>query len=186
MGRMIKTVCVFCGAQSGNKSEYIEAAKEVGSLLAQRNCRLVYGGGHVGLMGFLADSCLQTGGEVIGVIPKALQDREMAHPRITDLRVVDSMHERKALMEQLSDLVIALPGGFGTMDELNEIITWRQLGFHRMPIYLLNTSGYFDHFLQFLDRAKDDGFISREHLDYLKVCHSIDELNHALTSFIEA
>lgn len=182
MSRIAKSVCVFCGASSGNKPEYMEAAKEVGALLAQRNCRLIYGGGHVGLMGLLADSCLQMGGDVIGVIPKALETRELAHSRLTDLRVVDSMHERKALMEQLSDIVIALPGGFGTMDELNEIITWRQLGFHKMPIFLLNINGYFDHFLGFVKRAKEDGFITQEHLDYLIICNSVTELNHSLLS----
>jgi uncharacterized protein (TIGR00730 family) len=124
------------------------------------------------------------GGEVIGVIPRALQDRELAHSRVTDLRVVDSMHERKALMEQLSDIVIALPGGFGTMDELNEIITWRQLGFHKMPIFILNVGGYFDDYLRFLERAKVDGFISQEHLDFLMICKSVDELNHSLAAHI--
>ena len=178
MKKFSKSVCVFCGSASGTNPKIQEAAREVGALIAQRNCRLVYGGGHVGLMGTLADACLQMGGDVIGVIPKALQERELAHDRITDLRVVDSMHERKALMEQLSDVVIALPGGFGTLDELNEIITWKQLGFHRMPIYLLNIDGYFDAFLQFLDRALADGFIQQHHRDYLIVAQSVDELNH--------
>lgn len=164
----------------GTNPRHQEAARELGLLLGQRNFRLIYGGGHVGLMGVVADACLQVGGQVTGVIPKSLQERELAHDRLTDLRIVDSMHERKALMEQLSDIVVALPGGFGTLDELNEIITWRQLGFHSMPIYLLNIDGYFDGFLMFLQRSHQDGFITQEHLDYLQVCSTIDEFNHLL------
>lgn len=175
-----KSVCVFCGSASSNQQTFQDAAKDLGALLAQKNYRLVYGGGHVGLMGMLADACLQMGGAVIGVIPKALQQRELAHQRVTELRVVDSMHERKALMEQLSDIVVALPGGFGTLDELNEIITWKQLGFHQMPIYLLNIDGYYDYFLHFLERGVADGLISKEHLGFLIVCKSVDELNHHL------
>lgn len=178
MGKISKSVCVFCGSKTGTNTSIQEAAQELGALLAQRNYRLVYGGGHVGLMGLLADACLQMGGEVIGVIPRALQEKELAHQRVTDIRVVDSMHERKALMEQLSDIVVALPGGFGTLDELNEIITWRQLGFHHMPIYLINIDGYFDPFLKFLERACHDGFISQSDLDLVIVCESVDELNH--------
>jgi uncharacterized protein (TIGR00730 family) len=180
MEKSVKTVCVFCGSNRGNRPVFSEAARDLGLIIGQRNFRLVYGGGHVGLMGILADACLQVGGQVIGVIPSALQQRELAHDRLFDLRIVDSMHERKALMEQLSDIVIAMPGGFGTLDELNEIVTWKQLGFHRMPIYLLNIDGYFDHFLAFVKKAALEGFISTEHLDYLIVCNSVDELSRLL------
>lgn len=180
MEKSNKSVCVFCGSNSGNNPLYQEAARDLGALLGQKNYTLVYGGGHVGLMGMMADSCLQMGGEVTGVIPKSLQQREVAHSRLTDLRVVDSMHERKALMEQLSDVVVALPGGFGTLDELNEIITWRQLGFHKMPIYILNIDGYYDYFLKFLERSVRDGFISSEHLDYLIICPTVDAFKHLL------
>lgn len=149
-------------------------------MLGQRGMRLVYGGGHVGLMGAVADACLEVGGDVIGVIPRALQQRELAHTRLGELRIVESMHERKALMEQLSDIIVALPGGFGTLDELNEIITWRQLGFHQMPIYILNVDGYYDQFLEFLQRSVADGFVAQEHLDFLIVCSSVTEFNHKL------
>jgi uncharacterized protein (TIGR00730 family) len=182
MEKVQKSVCVFCGSSSGRNPAFIEAAKDLGALLAQRNFRLVYGGGHVGLMGLVADACLQMGGEVIGVIPKALQQREVAHNRLTDLRVVESMHERKALMEQLSDIIVALPGGFGTLDELNEIITWKQLGFHQMPIYILNIDGYYDDFIKFLRRSVADGFISQDHLNYLEICNSVQDFNHSLAA----
>ena len=175
-----KSICVFCGAKTGNNPLFKEAARELGVLIAQRGFRLVYGGGHVGLMGVVADACLQVGGEVVGVIPAALEQKELAHDRVTELRVVDSMHERKALMEKLSDVVVALPGGFGTLDELNEILTWKQLGFHSMPIYLLNIDGYYDQFLEFLKRCHSEGFITSEHLSYLQVCDSVEGLNHSL------
>ncbi len=178
----LKSVCVFCGSQKGNNQNYIDAAEDVGELIAQKDFRLVYGGGHVGLMGIMADSCIALGGEVIGVIPKSLLERELSHKKLTELRVVDSMHERKALMENLSDIVVAMPGGFGTLDELNEILTWKQLGFHQMPIYILNIDGYYDLFLKFVQRAVDDGFISKEHQKYLIICNTVKELSELLSS----
>lgn len=175
----LKSVCVFCGSQTGKNIKFREAAEEVGQVIAQKGMRLVFGGGHVGLMGIAADACLALGGEVIGVIPKSLQQKELAHNRLSELRVVDSMHERKALMESLSNFVVALPGGFGTLDELNEILTWKQLGFHNMPIYLLNIDGYYDLFIQFVQRAVSDGFIAEEHQKYLIICNTVKELaNH--------
>jgi len=143
----------------GNRPAYTEAAQAVGRALVQRGWGLVYGGGRVGLMGVVAEAVLAGGGEVIGVIPGAFVEREVAHHGITDLRVVRTMHERKALMAELSDGFIALPGGYGTLDEFCEIITWAQLGIHAKPCALLNCRGYFDAFLAQLDRAASDGFV---------------------------
>ncbi len=171
-----KSVCVFCGSSSGNKAYFQDLASELGRELAQHNFCLVYGGGHVGLMGILADSCIQMGGKVVGVIPKALESLELAHTRLDELRIVDSMHERKALMEKLSDAVIAIPGGFGTLDELNEIITWRQLGFHKMPIIILNSHGYYDYFIKFIERAVEDEFIKKSDLEFIHICNSVSEV----------
>jgi len=152
-------VCVFCGSSDGNRPVYRERASEVGRTLAQRGIGLVYGGGNAGLMGALADAALAAGGEVIGVIPRRLADREVAHAGLTQLHVVETMHERKALMTELSAAFLTLPGGFGTLDELFEAITWRQLGFHDKPCGILDVDGYFDGLLAFVDRAVDDGFI---------------------------
>lgn len=159
----MKSVCVFCGSHMGGPPVYRSIARELGAVLAGLGLRLVYGGGGVGLMGVVADAVLETGGEVVGVIPRALATRELAHAGVTELHVVGSMHERKALMADLSDGFIALPGGFGTLDELCEIITWAQLGIHRKPCGILNINGYFDDFLRLLDRAVADGFIRAEH-----------------------
>jgi uncharacterized protein (TIGR00730 family) len=173
-----KSVCLFCGSQKGNSPLYIEAAYELGAAIAQKNWKLIYGGGNVGLMGIAADACLKLGGQVIGVIPKQIIELEVAHQNLTELYVVSSMHERKAMMEKLSDVVVALPGGFGTMDELNEILTWRQLGYHQMPIYLLNINNYYQKFIDFVQHSAQEGFIRKEHLDYLVVCQNINELLH--------
>jgi uncharacterized protein (TIGR00730 family) len=162
---MIKRICVFCGSSPGAKSEYKEAAQLLGRLLAAENIGLVYGGAEVGLMGAIADAALQAGGEVIGVIPKHLVAKEVAHKSLTDLRVVDSMHERKALMAELSDGFIALPGGFGTFEELFEVVTWSQLGLHRKPTGLLNVLGYYDSLLQLLDQGVSEEFIRPGHRD---------------------
>jgi uncharacterized protein (TIGR00730 family) len=171
-----KSVCLFCGSQKGKSPLYTEAAKEVGTAIAQKNWKLVYGGGNIGLMGIAADACLQLGGQVIGVIPKQIVDFEVAHQNLTELYVVNSMHERKAMMEKLSDVVIALPGGFGTLDELNEILTWRQLGHHQMPVYLLNINNYYDQFIAFVQHAVQEGFIKQEHFEYLIVCPTVNDL----------
>jgi uncharacterized protein (TIGR00730 family) len=171
-----RSICLFCGSQKGNSQLYEDAANELGATIAQKNWKLIYGGGNVGLMGIAADACLKLGGQVIGVIPKQIMDLEVAHQKLTELYVVNSMHERKATMEKLSDTVVALPGGFGTLDELNEILTWRQLGYHQMPIYLLNINNYYSKFIEFIEHSAKEGFIKDEHLKYLIVCSNISEL----------
>jgi uncharacterized protein (TIGR00730 family) len=158
-----KRICVFCGSSPGLRPEYRAAAAALGTELGRRGIELVYGGASVGLMGQLADSVLRAGGKAIGVIPEALKKREVAHLGLTELRVVPSMHARKQLMEELSDAFIAMPGGFGTLDEFCEIVTWRQLGIHAKPFGLLDVAGFFAPFLGFLDLAVRDGFIRPEH-----------------------
>ena len=156
---MLQRICVFCGSSFGSRPAYREAAETVGRLLCRRGIELVYGGGNVGLMGAMADACLDGGGRVIGVIPQALFDKEVAHLGLTELRVVNSMHERKALMADLSDAFLALPGGYGTWDEFCEVLTWSQLGIQRKACALLNVNGYYDPFLEFADRAVSEGFL---------------------------
>jgi len=156
-------LCVFCGSSPGANSQYAELARHLGALLARRGVGLVYGGGNVGLMGVLADAVLKDGGHVIGVIPQALVDLEVAHTGLPDLRVVASMHERKALMADLADGFIALPGGIGTLEEFCEILTWAQLGLHQKPCGLINVAGYFDHLMAFLDHAVSERFLRPEH-----------------------
>lgn len=156
----LKRVCVYCGSRHGSRPAYDQAARELGTTLARRGIELVYGGGRVGLMGTLANAVLAAGGSVIGVIPKALVSREIAHLELRDLRVVGSMHERKALMAELADAFIALPGGFGTLEELFEVLTWSQLGLHRKPHGLLNVEGFYDRLLSFLDHGVAEDFIS--------------------------
>lgn len=165
----MKRVCVFCGSSPGAKPDYMQAAKALGEALLARGLGLVYGGGDVGLMGGVARTVFEAGGEVIGVIPKALAEKEVAYTALTDLRVVESMHERKALMAKLSDAFIALPGGLGTIEELFEILTWTQLGIHEKPCGLLNVCGYFDDILHFVNRAVDENFINPEHRSLLAV-----------------
>ena len=160
----MRSICVFCGSSSGAQSVYADAAREMGRTLAERRLRVVYGGGHVGLMGVLADAAMAAGGGVIGVITEGLQLREVGHRGLADLRVVPSMHERKALMASLSDAFVALPGGAGTLDELFEAWTWTQLGIHRKPIGVLNTAGYYDPLLTFLSRAVAERFIRADDL----------------------
>ena len=158
--RVIRSICVFCGSRHGQNPAYTEAARELGRLLAERGIRLVYGGGRVGLMGEVADATLAAGGQVIGVIPTLLVTKEVEHRGLTQLHEVGSMHERKALMEQLSDAFVVLPGGFGTLDEACEILTWAQLGLHRKPLGLVNTACYFDLLSAFLDHAVGEDFLS--------------------------
>lgn len=159
----MERVCVFCGSSSGEGSVYEEGARQLGQTLAGSGITLVYGGASVGLMGALADAALEAGGQVIGVIPKALQEREISHGNLTDLRVVGSMHERKALMSELSDGFIAMPGGAGTLEEFFEIWTWAQLGEHGKPCGLLNVAGYYNPMLAFLDHMVLQGFLSEKH-----------------------
>ena len=159
----MKRLCVFCGSSHGANPAYAEAAVTLGTLLAKRGIGLVYGGGNVGLMGVIADAALAAGGEVIGVIPKSLADREVAHHGVTDLRVVDSMHTRKAMMAELSDAFIAMPGGVGTFEEFFEAITWTQLGLHRKACGLLNVAGFYTPLALFIDQAVSEGFIKPVH-----------------------
>lgn len=163
----MKRICVFCGSNPGNNPVYLEVARQLGKALVERKWGLVYGGGKVGIMGAIADVVLEEGGEVIGVIPQHLLNKEVAHQRLEDLRIVQSMHERKALMEKLSNGFIALPGGMGTLDEFCEILTWAQLGFHLKPCGLINVAGYYDRFLSFMDHAVTEGFIRLEHRSLL-------------------
>ena len=162
-------ICVFTGSSPGRRPEYREAAAALGQELARRGVGLVYGGSHVGLMGVLADAALAAGGTVVGVIPSALVDKELAHTGLSELRVVGSMHERKATMADLAEGFVALPGGWGTLDELFEILTWAQLGFHRKPCGLLNTAGYFDPLLAFVRHSVAEGFVRREYVDAVAV-----------------
>lgn len=159
----MQRLCVFCGSRVGANGLYQQAAAELGRLLVQRGYGLVYGGGHVGLMGVIADAVLQHGGEVIGVIPEAMVGRELAHTGLTHMHVVPSMHARKARMAELSDAFIAMPGGYGTFDELFEIISWALLGIHQKPIGLFNVAGYFDAMLACVEHAIAEGFIAPEH-----------------------
>jgi len=168
----MKRVCVFTGSAGGVRSEYPAAARSLGLLLAERGIDLVYGGARVGLMGVLADAALSAGGRVIGVIPQALIDKEVAHHGLTELRVVDSMHERKAMMADLADGFIAMPGGWGTLDELFEILTWAQLGLHRKPAGLLNVHGYYDRLLRYVEHATAEGFIRPQHAAMMLVAET--------------
>jgi len=159
---VIRRICIFCGSSTGLRPDYREAAEAIAIHLATRRIDVVFGGGCVGLMGVVADTALAHGGHVIGVIPNALVAREIAHRGLPDLRIVSSMHERKALMANLSDAFIALPGGFGTFEEFCEVVTWTQLGLHRKPCGLLNVAGYYDPLVALFDRAVADGFIKPE------------------------
>jgi len=156
-------ICVFCGSSPGKNSRYLEAAQRLGTVLAQEKLGLVYGGGRVGLMGLLADAVLEAGGEVTGVIPTALWEKEVGHRGLTQLHIVGTMHQRKALMAELADAFVALPGGIGTFEELFEIWTWGQLGIHHKPIALLNIEGYYDKLIGFIHHAKEEGFVRTQH-----------------------
>jgi uncharacterized protein (TIGR00730 family) len=158
----IRRICVFCGASTGSRPAYAEAAGALGRTLAARGLGLVYGGGSIGLMGVVADAALAAGGEAIGVLPRGLASREFAHAGLTQLHLVGSMHERKALMARLSDAFVALPGGLGTLEETFEVLTWAQLGIHRKPVALLNVDGYWDGLLALLGHARSEGFLRPE------------------------
>lgn len=158
----MKSICIFCGSSLGFKPAYKLAARAVGETLARRGLRLIYGGGNVGLMGTVADAALAASGEVIGVIPEFLVAKEIAHQGLTRLHVVESMHERKALMADLADAFVALPGGYGTLEEFCEVLTWTQLGLHQKPLGLLNVENYYDPLLQWFDQARTEGFLKTE------------------------
>ncbi len=169
-------ICVFCGSSFGNSSIYEDAAKEIGLLISSSNSTLIYGGGKVGLMGAVADSVLKTSGSVIGVIPDFLYQREVAHTSLTELHIVASMHERKMRMADLADVFVALPGGLGTLDELAEILTWKQLGLIQKPIALLNINSYFDPFILLLEKMASEGFLKQTSLDELLISSSPQKL----------
>ena len=173
---MKRSVCVFCGSAPGVSQEYTRATREFARVAVERGLRVVYGGASVGLMGVLADAVLAMNGEVVGVIPGALVDREIAHRGLTELHVVGTMHERKAMMAQLADAFVALPGGLGTLEELFEVWTWSQLGIHSKPCALLNTAGYYDPLIDFLDHAVEEGFVRERQRSTLIVSSDPDEL----------
>jgi uncharacterized protein (TIGR00730 family) len=179
----MRRVCVFCGSSPGRKPAYLEAARAMGRALARRGIGLVFGGGHVGLMGAVADAALAAGGEAVGVIPRGLQLRELAHEGLTTLHVVGSMHERKARMAELADGFVALPGGMGTLEELAEILTWAQLGLHARPCGLLDVAGYYDPLVAFLDRAVAEGFVRPDHRRLLVVAQDPDALLDAFAGW---
>jgi len=177
-------VCVFSGSSAGVRPEYRRAAEHLGQVLAERRIGLVYGGARVGLMGAVADAALAGGGEVIGVIPSGLVAKEIAHTGLTDLRVVGSMHERKALMADLADAFVALPGGWGTLEEFFEVLTWAQLGLHRKPCGLLNAHGYFDRLLSFIDHSVGERFVRSHHRSMVLVAGSPDELLRQFDAYV--
>jgi uncharacterized protein (TIGR00730 family) len=179
----VRRVCVYAGSNPGTVPAYADGAKALATTLAERGIGLVYGGGKVGLMGVLADTVLAAGGEAIGVMPQALIDREIGHPGLTELRVVDSMHERKALMAELADAFVAVPGGIGTLDELIEVYTWSQLGIHQKACGVLNVHGYYDHLAAFLDHAVTQGFLRPQHRAVLTVADEPAELLDRLAAF---
>jgi uncharacterized protein (TIGR00730 family) len=169
-------ICVFCGSSPGNAPAYAALAQSVGEGLARRGIGVVYGGGRVGLMGVVADSAVDAGGEVIGVIPQAMVDRELAHRGVSELRIVGTLHERKAVMAELSDAFIALPGGLGTLEELAEVVSWAQLGLHAKPIGLLGVGGYWADLLRWLDGAVAAGFIASANRGLILEASNLDEL----------
>lgn len=176
----MKKICVYCGSKPGKRPEYLEEARALGTQLAEAGLGLVYGGASVGIMGAVATAALEAGGHVTGIIPKSLLEKEIAHSGLNQLVVVDSMHERKAMMEKESDAFIALPGGFGTLEEIFEMLTWVQIGLHNKPCGLLNVQGYYDHLLTFLNHAISEGLIWPEQRDQILVERSASKLLMAM------
>ena len=174
--RKIRRVCVFCGSSSGVRPEYAQAAAELGKEIASAGMGLVYGGARVGLMGVMADAAIAAGGEVSGVIPRALVDRELAHTGLNQLHIVGSMHERKAMMADLADAFVLLPGGFGSWEEFCEVITWSQLGLHQKPCGVLNVAGYYDALLKLCSHAVNEGFVRASHGEIVIVAESASDL----------
>ncbi len=179
----MKRICVFCSSNNGADPIYLETAKKLGVFLVKEKIELVYGGGRVGLMGKIADTVMENGGKVIGVIPEALAEKEVAHEGLTELKVVSSMHERKALMAELSDGFIALPGGFGTFEELCEIITWAQLGFHDKPCGFLNINSYYEPLIELFDKATNEGFVRQEHRNIVLIQEDIQKMIEAMREY---
>lgn len=179
----LSRICVYCGSSAGSGPEYAQAAQALGGLLARNGLTLVYGGAEVGLMGLVADAALAAGGRVVGVIPRDLVDREIAHPNLTELVEVGSMHDRKLRMFELADAFVALPGGLGTLEELTEMATWAQLGIHRKPIVTLDVNGYWQPFHAFLREAVRHGFMKQENLDLIGSVGTVREVLPALRSY---
>lgn len=179
----MKRICVFCGSSPGTRPEYARAAQQLGVLLAQRKIGLVFGGGKVGLMGQLARAALENGGEVIGVIPKELHEKKVAFSGLSDLRVMGSMHERKALMAELADGFMALPGGLGTLEEIFEILTWAQLGMHHKPCGLLNVGNFYTSLLAFLDQVVAQGFLDAAHRSMILTAENPEDLLQQFESY---
>lgn len=179
----MKRLCVFCGSSHGNSPVFTAAARELGEALATRRIELVYGGSHVGLMGVVADAVLARGGKAIGVLPRFMADKELAHPKLTELHLVDTMHERKQLMAELAEGFVALPGGFGTFEEIFEAMTWGQLHLHAYPCAFLNVDGYYDALLEFLRGSVANGFVRTEQFDALIFARSVDELFDHFAAF---
>ena len=173
---LLRRICVFCGASAGRDPRYAQVAGLVGASLAQRGIELVYGGGAVGLMGAVADGALAAGGRVTGVIPAGLVGRELAHKGVTELRIVTTLHERKAVMAELSDAFLALPGGLGTLEELAEVLSWAQLDLHAKPVGALDVGGFFEPLVAYLDHAEREGFVAPGHRDLLLVDDDLDRL----------
>jgi uncharacterized protein (TIGR00730 family) len=179
----MKRLCVFCGSSHGISRVFTAAARELGEALAARSIELVYGGSHVGLMGVVADAVLASGGKAIGVLPRFMADKELAHPKLTELHLVDTMHERKQLMAELAEGFVALPGGFGTFEEIFEAMTWGQLHLHAFPCAFLNVDGYYDALLEFLRVPVANGFVRKEQLAALIFAQSVDELFDRFATF---
>lgn len=179
----MRSLAVYCGSSPGSHPAYRQAAAALGRALAERHCTVVYGGSRAGLMGVVADSALAAGGRVVGVIPDALVSREVAHEGLSELHVVRTMHERKALMNDLAEGFVTLPGGIGTLDEIIEMFTWTQLGIHRKPCAFLNIQGYYDDLLAFLRHAVSHGFLQQRQYDQLIVATAVDELLERLAAF---
>ena len=182
----MKKLCVFTGAASGSDPRFAEAAHQLGQILASRNLGLVYGGGKSGLMGKIADGVIASDGHTTGIIPKFLDNVEIAHPDLTDLHVTDTMHQRKNMMYDRADGFIIMPGGLGTLDETMEIITWRQLGLHRKPVIIVNLYGYWDHMLQLFQNIIDEGFMHHGHSGHFEHVNNMDELADRLDSYFSA
>jgi uncharacterized protein (TIGR00730 family) len=179
----IKSVCIFCASSAGNSEQYRNSAFEIGEKLAINNLEIVYGGGKVGLMGAVADGGLSKGGKVLGIIPSFMTPHEVAHKRITELLEVKSMHERKLEMHERSDAVLTLPGGFGTFEELFEIVTWIQLGLYQKPVAILNTNGYYNALKMQLETMKKEGLLKAEHHPIIKFCNSFEEVMEHFKTF---
>jgi uncharacterized protein (TIGR00730 family) len=179
----MKRLCVFCGSSRGARTAFAGAAKALGETLASRNIELIFGGSHIGLMGVVADAVLAKGGKAIGVLPRFMADKHLAHPRLTELHIVETMHERKQLMAELAEGFIALPGGFGTLEEIFEAVTWGQLHLHAHPCGLLNVAGYFDSLLEFLRVTTASGFVKRKQFEALVVAATPNDLLARFAAF---